>query len=512
MVAALALQLRNVREWLPSSTHVDEPWFVEPAARMAANGTLDPGWFGHPASTLITPLAALYRLAWGRDALAALSTDPAPLYLVARGLSIAYAIVGLLFVFLSARRLTGGARGGLVAVAIVAASPPIVELCATARSDGASLCFGALALTALFRALDHPTRRTLALGGVALGAAIATKYYFAVFGALLALALVRAARERRAEGRPLLPVAGQGLAAGAATLGTFALLTPYFFLRWSVAMRDLRLEAQAHLVGNTASWGATFTWYATRGLPELIGQPLVIVLVAAMGVAIVRRRARPLLPVAAALAVGFVATTSMLHLTWTRWLVPVAPLVAALAASLIVDGSELLARRARRDWVAAPLIAAVTLALLVPSLRHTLGLEVPRAATLARRWIAETAPAGAFVAMDGDGGDWLVRGALNERTLPRGVRVRREVGYLADAGHTLNGLRCEGVDHLVLNGLHAVNVVNGWEAAPPTVRELYRRIAAEGRLVTTFGTLHSPERRVIAIGHLPCDKPTADAR
>jgi hypothetical protein len=505
VLAAVLLQLRNLREWLPTSTHVDEPCFVAPAAHIASDGTLNPGWFGHPASTLIYPVAAIYRVVWGRGARAMLDSDGAPLYLVARGVSIAYAALGLVLVFFVARRLAKSDRAGVVATVIVALSPPIVELSATARSDGASLLFGTLALHALFRAVDNPTWRRLVAGGVALGAAVATKYYFAIFASLLVVAGLRALRARRNAGEPLAPALAHTVGGGAAAVATFALTTPYFFLDWSVAMRDLRLEAQAHAVGNAASWAETFHWYAVIGLGELVGRPLLYVLGVALGVALARWRKRPLVAVAAALAVVFVGATSFLHLTWTRWLVPVAPLVATVIASLVVDASDAVARRTNRRRLAIPVAALGTALLLVPPVRAIAETEVPRPPTLARRWIVDSAPAGSFVAMDGDAGEWLGPGAgARDHTLARGIRVRREVGSLADAGQTLSGLRCEGIDILVLNGLHAVNVLNGWESASEAARAFYRRVVDEGRVIATFGRLQSPERRVIAIGHIPC--------
>ncbi len=47
---------------LPFTPEIDEPLFVEPAVRIAASGYLNPGWFGNPGSTIIYPLAVLYRM------------------------------------------------------------------------------------------------------------------------------------------------------------------------------------------------------------------------------------------------------------------------------------------------------------------------------------------------------------------------------------------------------------------------------------------------------------------
>ena len=60
---ALGLRLWGIKGDLPFVPHVDEPVFVVPAVEMAAKGNANPGWFGHPGSTVIYPLAAAFR-AW----------------------------------------------------------------------------------------------------------------------------------------------------------------------------------------------------------------------------------------------------------------------------------------------------------------------------------------------------------------------------------------------------------------------------------------------------------------
>src|SRR5512143_49438 len=60
MLAALPLYLWGIRRDLPIRCEIDEPPFVQAARRIVATGSLNPGWFGHPGSTVIYPLTAAY--------------------------------------------------------------------------------------------------------------------------------------------------------------------------------------------------------------------------------------------------------------------------------------------------------------------------------------------------------------------------------------------------------------------------------------------------------------------
>src|SRR5690242_17232453 len=60
-VAALAFGLDGFPT-LADAVHKDEQFFVQPAVRMVAQGSLDPQWFGHPGSTTIYPIAAFIKV------------------------------------------------------------------------------------------------------------------------------------------------------------------------------------------------------------------------------------------------------------------------------------------------------------------------------------------------------------------------------------------------------------------------------------------------------------------
>src|SRR5438876_767147 len=59
---ALAVHLVGILKDLPYTPEIDEPLVVYAAVRVGALIDTDPGWFGHPASTLIYSLAGVYRL------------------------------------------------------------------------------------------------------------------------------------------------------------------------------------------------------------------------------------------------------------------------------------------------------------------------------------------------------------------------------------------------------------------------------------------------------------------
>ena len=59
LLVALAWRLNNIGFGLPSMYDPDEPIFMIKALHLLADGTLNPGWFGHPGSTTIYLVALI---------------------------------------------------------------------------------------------------------------------------------------------------------------------------------------------------------------------------------------------------------------------------------------------------------------------------------------------------------------------------------------------------------------------------------------------------------------------
>src|SRR5439155_757425 len=117
---ALAVHLVGIRKDLPYTPEIDEPLVVNAAVRIGALIDTDPGWFGHPASTLIYSLAGVYRL-WsvvayhgplvGRDPrlMTRFLADSGEFYL----LGAPFAFLGAAAWCASERRRSGWALGAL---------------------------------------------------------------------------------------------------------------------------------------------------------------------------------------------------------------------------------------------------------------------------------------------------------------------------------------------------------------------------------------------------------------
>jgi len=134
MVLAAALLLAGLTRDLPSP-EPDEPFFVLPAIGMAAHGSLDPHWFGHPASTVITPLALVYRarevVFHGASITGAAPSvaqryreDPASFYVIGRLWTIALTVLTIPLVYLVGRRIMSPLVGLLAAGAWTRTAPP----------------------------------------------------------------------------------------------------------------------------------------------------------------------------------------------------------------------------------------------------------------------------------------------------------------------------------------------------------------------------------------------------
>ena len=124
---ALIVRLNNIAFGLPSLYDPDEPLFIVKAATLLSEGTLNPRWFGHPASTTIYLTAVIEALVFGwgviagrygnvSDFIAAAYVDPGVLFLPVR---MAMALLGAACVgltFALGKRLFGTAAGILAAL------------------------------------------------------------------------------------------------------------------------------------------------------------------------------------------------------------------------------------------------------------------------------------------------------------------------------------------------------------------------------------------------------------
>jgi hypothetical protein len=486
----------GVKRDLPFTAEVDEPQFVRRAVLIAATADLNPRWFGNPGSTLIYPLAGIYKVQHatvGGDLglRETYRSDPEDLYLMGRFLVIFYAVAAIPFVYVVGRRVFG-ARVALIGAALSAMYPLAVSHAQMVRSDNIAVFFGALALWLCLRVYDRPTVPNQLWAGLAIGLAISTRYFMvALVPVLLAaniLALSRDASQGRAVVRASL-AAGAGLVMVAVT---FAATTPYFFLDFKAAWAGVSGEARGtHLGHDGLSPPENALWYLRAAIPSVITWPQAALVAVAVGLVFLRRRPEQLLLLG--FAVIYLAGISLSGLHWKRWIIPILPVLALLVAYAIAEVAGWLSGRLRASMMPqlAVVLAAVAVAawpghqVVLQDIRHS------RDSTriLAREWILENIPAGSRLAEE-----WYTAPSLGGSQLD--VYTTR---YLDE--RSLDEYRQEGYQYLVVSSSVYGRYFAEPERSPETVA-FYRELFAEANLLQRFvpsSTRGGPEIRIYGL-------------
>jgi 4-amino-4-deoxy-L-arabinose transferase-like glycosyltransferase len=370
MVVSTVAHLWALEGFLPVPD-IDEPFFVRPAVQIAATGDPNPGWFGHPGSTVIYPLAGLFHvwdavahhgpiLTSNSELTARFQRSPSEFYVIGRLWTIALSVGALPLLFLVGRRAFN-TRVALVATAIWAVLPLPVHLGRVVRTDSAAVFFGLLALWLCLRLLDEPRTRWCILAGVGVGLAVSSRYFMVALVPVLVAAAVLP--HRRALGTAVRS-AGIGLASA---IGGFALSTPYFFLDWNTALDSLQRENASRPGATGLSHLGNLRWYLGTGIPASMTWPLVAL--AATGVVLIAWRRRPRQLLLVAFCAIFLAGICTSREHWIRWVIQILPvlvLFAAAAADTITRGVVAAIPRVPRPSIVAPVaLGAVTVILVL---------------------------------------------------------------------------------------------------------------------------------------------------
>lgn len=419
VVFALWLHVWGARGDLPWAYESDEGEFAVMAIRMATYGDPNPKWFGHPGSTYLYPLATIFHVGnaieaglppWQVDpGLAArVGGNPGKYFWLARLLSVFYAVAALPLVYGVARRAFDPTIG-VLATWIALLSPMALTHAQLIRTDSAGLFYGMLALWLVLRVLEKPTLGRHVAAGLALGAAIGTRYFLVTFVPSLVLAdlvLWSRAHGDAAARTSALRCAAAGLAGAA--LG-FVLSTPYFVLDFATVWQNLAHEMrEEHLGADGLGFAGNLRWYLTLALP--LSMPLTWLGFAVAGGALAAWRRNAAAGVVALPAVLFVVAISTASLHWQRWLIQVTPLIAIFSAAGLACLARLLARGAAGRFgltraVTGPVfVALLTLVFTAgPAASYlSTGLRqgVPGTRVLAREWIERNVPAGTRIVAD----------------------------------------------------------------------------------------------------------------
>jgi 4-amino-4-deoxy-L-arabinose transferase-like glycosyltransferase len=508
VLASVIIQLWGIVGDLPYAPDVDEPVFIGAAMRLLQHRTLDPGWFGHPGSTVIYPAAFLievwYQLARhvpfvtypshgiGR----AFVDDPMPFYLIGRLLSAAYGVGCVVATWLIGRRVVGDV-GGILAAAILPATAIVVYYGQLVRSDTAALFFALIAVWLMLRAAERGRFIDWALPAIAIGLALSTRYFFA---ALIAPYAVAALLWVRAQPRVIGDRWWSTEAARRPALAlllapvTFALTSPFVFLDLPRSLVSILAEGGgSHPGADGLTPIGNLNWYVAVMLPAMYGW--IALTLSMVGVVLIWRRSPGATAIVLAYAVTYLIGASALPFHWDRYAIPLSPVVGiCLAGTLVWVGdrcSRLIsqlrgdhppARAARIEaagprrlrWIAASVAALAMFVLLLPSLQTVAAAARlrtnPSTRVFATEWVATTASTTKIA----EEMYCSYPGVADDRVL--------RIGSLA--AKSIDAYRAAGYDYLCTSSWMSTRFVD--VARYPRESAFYRLLPATGRLVASF--------------------------
>lgn len=471
-MAALVLVALGMRFWagpafgLPYLYDPDESAFVSPALKMVWDSNLNPGWFGHPGSTVIYLNAVVFKgLSLVAPHLGLFDTmrgfrrhflgDPTLVHLLARSLYVVIGTSTVWFLYTLSRAVHG--RGtALLAAAMLAVMGLHIEYSQMVRTDILVTVLAVLAAHQAIGLTRDPSLKRYVVSGVLVGMAVATKYPAVLIGTML---LVAHLMTHSLQWRALWKLGVGGVAA----LVSLFLCTPFLFIDHEAVRRDLAAEAAGgHLSAAGNGFLDNALWYLHQPLPDIFGWwGLALALFGA--VVLVRQRRAEGAVLVAFLLVYWLAISAH-PLRWERWVLPALPFVSLFAAIGASAGARLLADRVAmvpaRAWFAV-LAAALCVPMLLQSVEQGRIRSGPDTRALAREWLLTHVPRDSRILIETYGPQvpkdhYMLYNAGAERVVRRPQGVRAHVvpsGFLSEVG-TLASLNEAGVEYLVLSSFY----------------------------------------------------------
>ena len=421
-LAAILLLAAGLRFWsldfgLPDVRVRPDEQQVVGAALGFFRGDFHPGFFHYPSLYLYLLFAVFRLFAWGGillgqydstdGFLAAMAQDPAPLYLLDRGLSATLGVVTVGLVYRLGERLFDR-RVGLLAALFLAVTYLHVRESHFGVTDVAATCLLTAAALAVVRAYRQGRPRDFVLAGVWAGLATATKYIGILMVAPVVLAVVFRVREEHEPGQRL-----RRLTVSLVTdrrpwifllylLLAFCLTTPYALIDFQRFQQDVAFEArhleEGHMGLAVPAWRA----HLLRTLPHGVGLPLLALAMAGLVLGFRRsdRDRRQALAVLYLLPLLYLLVALRGQTAFVRYMVPLAPFIALAAAQFFALWPAFRSRIHPRA-IAALLAIAAVLPPLWNSIRCDQLLGRADSRVLARQWILKNIPPGTSLAQTG---------------------------------------------------------------------------------------------------------------
>jgi 4-amino-4-deoxy-L-arabinose transferase-like glycosyltransferase len=373
LLLALALRVYGLGFGLPAVDDSDELMFQLGAMKMLGGGTLNPGWFGHPAITTMYALSitdiAVYLvshwLGWFASPqafIAAVYLNPTWAILPGRCVMVLFSLGTVWQAGRFAERLWGR-DAGLTAALLLAVSPVFVLWSQVVRSDIVGCFFMVLTLSAAHRLAHRGNWRDYLLAALWTACAVASKWPFAISMLAVAGAVMFNAGIRHNS----LAATCRALACYAGLTCVFlVLISPYLVLDFSTVVRDVAAEGQLRHLGATgggALWNAQ--WYLGGPLLKAFG-----VAGAALSIAglVLLGKDRLALAILAPPLVGFFILLIFQNMVWERWALPIIVLLSLICARPLAWLSETVHERGSRRYAGTVAAALLVLMAVQPSI------------------------------------------------------------------------------------------------------------------------------------------------
>jgi 4-amino-4-deoxy-L-arabinose transferase-like glycosyltransferase len=463
----------------------DEEFFAVPAVSIAASGDPNPHWFGHPGSTVIYPMAALIHV-WDAalhdgpifgsnpELQERFDKNPRPFYLIGRFWSLALAVAAIPVVFALGRRAFNQ-QVGLIGAVLWTVLPEAIHHGRTVRTESPAMFFGLVALYFCVRAWQEPRRRWWLLAGVAVGLAVASRYFMVTLVPCLVAASVLPLRRDRHR------AFFAAITALVASAVAFVLATPYALLDLGTLMKDLGAQNEPHKVASGLSRTGQAWWYVREAIPSALTWPLYVA--ALLGILLILRQRRPYQLLLVAYCGIFLVAISSSNQYWQRWTFAMLPILVLFAAVAVQKLSTFVAARAPRALhprVLVPVALTGVLAIMpLSDIRATNDYdEAQTTSAQAREWMQDNVPAGSRVSQ--------LQDTIN--IPPWGIPLIGhgiKIDYALDATKPFSEYRSDGVDYIATGPGEPFRYLSASDRYPKQAA-FYLEVACKSRLVAQF--------------------------
>lgn len=407
LLVALLMRLRGISFGLPALNDPDELMFELGAVRMLREHTLNPGWFGHPATTTMYALAVLnvltfllgYLVGWFQSVQAfgqAIYVDPSWAILPGRVLMTAFG-VGTVWLTWRLGTALHNRRTGLVAAVLLAVDPLAITYSQIIRSDMMACFFMMLCFLSAVRIAREDRWRDYGMASIWLGLAVATKWPFAlsilaIFGAVVWRMVIDPVKRVRTIRRMIF--------AGMLSVLVLLAVSPFLVIDFHTVFLNLRGQMEVHHLGATGGPPLDNLWWYVRE-PIFKGLGIAGLIALALGTMRLRRAPETLL-ILGPFIIGYLVVLSTQHLIWERWALPLMPPLSIIAAVGLLWGLERLGRLTRGPVRRAVniVVLALVLAPLVLKAQTIAQERMHDTRQQASHWAIDHIPAGSTVLIE----------------------------------------------------------------------------------------------------------------